>query len=43
MERDAQRMRGDGPFLFAHVTAGVGVTEVAQHILSALVATRRLH
>ena len=35
MDRDARRMRGDGPFLFAHVTAGVGVDQVAEHILEA--------
>ena len=35
MERDARKMRGDGPFLFAHVTAGVGVRAVADHLLAA--------
>ena len=33
MERDARRMRGDGPFLFAQVTHGVGVQEIADHLL----------
>lgn len=33
MERDARRMRGDGPFLFAQVTNGVGVAEIAEHTL----------
>ena len=33
MERDARRMRGDGPFVFAQVTNGVGVREVADHVL----------
>ena len=33
MERDARRMRGDGPFVFAQVTHGVGVPEIAQHLL----------
>ncbi len=36
MERDARRMRGDGPFLFAQVTNGVGVNEIAGHVLHAL-------
>src|SRR6188768_4099043 len=38
MERDARRMRGDGPFLFAQVTHGVGVPEVVQHVTSAWTA-----
>jgi urease accessory protein len=35
MERDARRMRGDGPFLFTQVTSGVGVGEIVQHIVAA--------
>ena len=35
MERDARRMRGDGPIVFAQVTHGVGVEEIAAHVLSA--------
>jgi len=35
MERDARRMRGEGPFLFTQVTAGVGVDEVAANVLGA--------
>jgi urease accessory protein len=35
MERDARRMRGDGPFVFAQVTRGVGVEEVLAHVLHA--------
>ena len=35
MERDARRMRGDGPFLFAHVTAAKGTGEVAEHVMRA--------
>jgi urease accessory protein len=35
MERDARRMRGDGPFVFAQVTHGLGVAEIAQHLLAA--------
>jgi urease accessory protein len=34
MERDARRMRGDGPFLFAQVTNGVGVQAIADHMLA---------
>src|SRR4029434_5886388 len=34
MERDAKRMRGDGPFLFAQVTNGVGVEEIAGAVIS---------
>lgn len=36
MDRDARRMRGDGPFIFAQVTHGVGVDDIAAHILRAL-------
>ncbi len=36
MERDARKMRGDGPFIFAEVTRGVGVGEVGDRILAAL-------
>jgi urease accessory protein len=44
MERDARRMRGEGPFLFAQVVHGVGVKEVASHVLHALWhATGRAH
>ena len=35
MDRDARRMRGDGPFLFAQVKNGVGVTEVASAVVEA--------
>jgi len=35
MDRDARRMRGDGPFVFAQVTRGVGVDEVAAHVVHA--------
>jgi urease accessory protein len=34
MERDARRMRGDGPFLFAQVKNGVGVGEVVDYVLA---------
>ncbi|HKY21382.1 MAG TPA: urease accessory protein UreG [Vicinamibacterales bacterium] len=32
MERDARKMRGDGPFVFAQVTNGVGVREIVDHV-----------
>jgi urease accessory protein len=32
MDRDARRMRGDGPTVFAHITAGIGVSEIADAI-----------
>jgi len=35
MERDARLMRGTGPFVFAQVVNGVGVDEIAAHIVSA--------
>jgi urease accessory protein len=35
MARDAVRMRGDGPVVFAQVVHGVGVDEVARHVLHA--------
>jgi urease accessory protein len=35
MERDAGRMRGKGPTVFAQVTRGVGVEEIAAHVLRA--------
>jgi urease accessory protein len=35
MERDARRMRGNGPFLFAQVTAAAGIEEIAGHLLGA--------
>ena len=35
MERDAKRMRGAGPIVFANVTAGVGVAAIAEHIEAA--------
>ncbi len=33
MARDSRRMRGDGPFLFAQVTNGVGVREIVTVLL----------
>ena len=35
MERDARRMRGEGPFLFTQVVNGVGVERVVDHLLDA--------
>ena len=35
MDRDARRMRGDGPTVFAQVTNGLGVEEIARHVLRA--------
>jgi urease accessory protein len=35
MERDAKRMRGDGPMIFAQVTNGVGVPAIAEAMLGA--------
>jgi urease accessory protein len=33
MARDSKRMRGDGPFLLAQVTNGIGVRHIADHVL----------
>ena len=41
MERDAKKMRGDGPFLFTQVTNGVGVDEVIEHVLEGVDAVVR--
>jgi urease accessory protein len=38
MDRDAKRMRGPGPTVFANVTAGVGVAAIADHIEAARAA-----
>lgn len=35
MERDARRMRGDGPFVFAQVKHGVAVETIVDHLLKA--------
>jgi urease accessory protein len=35
MDRDARRMRGEGPFLFAQVTNGIGVRDIADRLLAA--------
>ena len=36
MARDAKRMRGDGPVVFAQVKHGAGVDEIVRHLLAAL-------
>jgi urease accessory protein len=36
MERDARRMRGDGPFLFAQCNQSEGVSAIIDHILDAM-------
>lgn len=41
MERDSRRMRGHGPFLFAQVTNGVGVREIANELLTSWKAATR--
>jgi urease accessory protein len=38
MDRDARKMRGDGPFVFAQVRNDLGVTEIVDHILRARAA-----
>ena len=35
MDRDARKMRGDGPFVFAQATRGVGIDEIVAHVLEA--------
>lgn len=35
MERDARKMRGDGPFVFAQVKHGVGLESIVEHVLHA--------
>jgi urease accessory protein len=35
MDRDARKMRGAGPTVFAQVTHGLGVEEIATHVLGA--------
>ncbi len=38
MDRDAKKMRGDGPTIFAQVTRGVGTETIASHIVAARTA-----
>lgn len=35
MDRDAKKMRGDGPFIFTQVKAGLGLDEIIEHIIKA--------
>jgi urease accessory protein len=35
MDRDAKRMRGDGPIVFAQVTNGIGTVEISEALLRA--------
>lgn len=41
MDRDAKRMRGAGPTVFAQVTRGVGVDDIAAHVTAARAAALR--
>jgi urease accessory protein len=41
MDRDAKKMRGERPFLFTNIKAGVGVSEVAEFIIREGVLTPR--
>ncbi|HEY7499490.1 MAG TPA: urease accessory protein UreG [Vicinamibacterales bacterium] len=41
MDRDARKMRGDGPFVFAEVTHDIGVRDIAEHVVRALKAGTR--
>ena len=41
MDRDARRMRGDGPTVFAQVTNGVAIDAIAAHVLAAWRAATR--
>jgi urease accessory protein len=41
MERDALRMRGEGPFLFTQVKNEQGVDEVVSHVIAAWENARR--
>ena len=40
MARDSRRIRGDGPFVFAQVTNGVGVDTITDAVVAGLEATR---
>jgi len=41
MDRDARKMRGTGPTVFAQVTKGVGVDAIVEHVLAARIAALR--
>ena len=40
MDRDARKMRGSGPTVFAQVKNGVGMDEIVKNINSALAASK---
>jgi len=42
MARDSKKMRGSGPLLFAQVTNGIGVREIADELLGSWRAATRL-
>ena len=42
MDRDARRMRGDGPIVFAQVTNGVGVGTVVDLVLKSWTQATRM-
>ena len=42
MDRDAKKMRGTGPTIFAQVKNGLGVDDIAQHILKAAAVAKEL-
>jgi urease accessory protein len=41
MDRDARKMRGDGPFVFAQCSHGVGVRDIVEHVSRAWRAATR--
>ena len=41
MDRDARKMRGDGPFIFTQIKNDVGVADVVDHVLGAWMDARR--
>ena len=43
MERDARKMRGDGPFLFTQVKNDVGVEEVVSHVIRGVESNKQEH
>ncbi|HVV74335.1 MAG TPA: GTP-binding protein, partial [Verrucomicrobiae bacterium] len=43
MERDAKRMRGQGPFLFAQVKHGVGLQGIIEHVMLAWKAAKAIN
>jgi urease accessory protein len=40
MARDARRMRGDGPVIFAQATRGPGIDAIVEHVLGAAAAVK---